>query len=197
MPHSFSQMSMPPPNDPQPGYGGPPPGYCVPPPKNNSAVKIVLIVLACVFGGGILLIAILAAILFPVFQKAREKARLSACDSNVKQIELGMIQYTQDHNDMFPKSAAAYKDAVFPYLQSEQLFHCPSDQGGPVDYAMNTKLQGVSIDKIAHPDAVIAVYEGKNQTPNFRHDGKAVIGYADGHVEEVPESQAGSLKWTP
>ena len=41
MPHSFSQLSMPPPNDPQPGYGGPPPGYGVPRRRNNSAVKIV------------------------------------------------------------------------------------------------------------------------------------------------------------
>lgn len=197
MPHSFTQMSMPPPNGPQPGYGGPPPGYSAPPPKKNSAAKIVLIVLACVFGGGIVVIAILAAILFPVFQKVRENARVASCQSNVKQIELGMLQYTQDHNDTFPKSAAAYKDAIFPYLQSEQLFHCPSDQGGPVDYAMNTKLQGVSTDKIAHPEAVVAVYEGKNQTLNFRHNGKAVVGFADGHVVEVPEAQAGSLKWTP
>ena len=47
-----------------------------------------------------------------------------------------MIQYTQDHNDTFPKSAAAYKDAVFPYLQSEQYFTVRPTQGGPVDYAM-------------------------------------------------------------
>ena len=53
------------------------------------------------------------------------------------------------------------------------------------------------MDKIAHPDAVVAVYEGKNQTPDFRHNGKAVIGFADGHVEEIPEAQAGTLKWIP
>lgn len=196
MPHSFSQMSTPPPPfGSQPGYGAPPPPYGAPPQKSGAG-KIVLIVLACVFGGGIVVIAILAAILFPVFSKVRENARLASCRSNVKQIELGMIQYTQDHNDTFPKSAAAYKDAVFPYIKEESVFHCPSDQGGVVDYSMNTKLQGVSMDKIAHPESVVAVYEGKNQTPDFRHNGKAVIGYADGHVEEVPQAQAGSLKWT-
>ena len=156
-----------------------------------------LIVLAVVFGGGILVIGILAAILFPVFSKARENARLASCDSNVKQIELGMLQYTQDHNDKFPPKAASYKDAVYPYIQSEGVFHCPSDQGGPVDYSMNTNLQGISLDNIPHPEAVVAIYEGKDQKPNFRHDGKAVIGYADGHVEEQTEAQAGSLKWKP
>ncbi len=200
MPYSFSQMSTPPPYGPPPG--GPPPGYGAPPPygappQKSSGAKIVLIVLACVLGGGVVVIGILAAILFPVFSKVRENARAASCRFNVKQIELGMIQYTQDHNDTFPKSAAAYKDAVFPYIQSEGVFHCPSDQGGPVDYSLNTKLQGISMDKIAHPERVIAVYEGKNQTPDFRHDGQAVIGYADGHVQEVPEAQAASLKWTP
>ena len=197
MPHSFSQMSTPPPNyGPPPGQGGPPPGYGAPPQKSNAA-KIVLIVLACVFGGGIFLVAILAAILFPVFQKVRENARAASCQSNVKQIELGMLQYTQDHNDTFPKSAAAYKDAVFPYIKEESVFHCPSDRGGSVDYSLNTKLQGVSLDKIPHPNTVVAVYEGKNQTPDYRHNGKAVIGFADGHVREVPEAEAESLKWTP
>ena len=139
MPHSFSQMSTPPPNyGPPPGYGAPPPGYGAPPQKSNAA-KIILIVLACVFGGGILVVAVLAAILFPVFSKVRENARAASCQSNVKQIELGMLQYTQDHNDTFPKSAAAYKDAVFPYIKSEGVFHCPSDQGGSVDYSLNTK----------------------------------------------------------
>ena len=80
-----------------------PPGYGMPPPpqKNNTA-KILLIILAVVFGGGIFLVAILAAILFPVFAKAREKARLVSCESNVKQIELGLIQYLQDHNEKYP-----------------------------------------------------------------------------------------------
>ena len=194
---TFSSMSIPPPNfGPQPGYGAPPPGYGVPPKKNNTA-KIVLIVLAVVFGGGIFVVAILAAILFPVFAKVRGNAQRASCNSNVKQIELGLIQYVQDHNDKFPPSAAAYKAAVFPYIQSESVFHCPTDHGGPVNYAMNTKLQGVSLDKLANPAGVVAVYEGENQTLNFRHNGLAVVGFADGHVQDMTREQAGSLKWTP
>jgi prepilin-type N-terminal cleavage/methylation domain-containing protein/prepilin-type processing-associated H-X9-DG protein len=54
----------------------------------------------------IAIIAILAAILFPVFAKAREKARQSSCASNLKQIGLGIQQYTQDYDEMFPPAYA-------------------------------------------------------------------------------------------
>ena len=197
MNHRISQMSVPPPGGPSSGYGAPPPGYGMPPPKQNNTAKIVLIVLAVVFGGGIFVVAILAAILFPVFAKVRNNARLASCQSNMMQIELGLTQYTQDHNDKFPPSAAGYKAAIFSYIQDEGMFHCPADQGGPVDYSMNTNLQGKSIDKLAAPASVVAIYEGTNQTLNFRHDGKAVVGYADGHISEVTEANAGSLQWKP
>jgi prepilin-type N-terminal cleavage/methylation domain-containing protein/prepilin-type processing-associated H-X9-DG protein len=86
------------------------------------------------------IIAILAAILFPVFGRARENARRSSCQSNLKQIGLGALQYTQDYDEKiffsFVGSASAgsdattnYKwmDAVQPYVKSEQIFNCPSD----------------------------------------------------------------------
>ena len=50
----------------------------------------------------IAIIAILAAILFPVFARARENARRSSCQSNLKQIGLGIIQYTQDYDERMP-----------------------------------------------------------------------------------------------
>ncbi len=88
----------------------------------------------------IAVIAILAAILFPVFARARENARRSSCQSNLKQIGLGALQYTQDYDETlfrsFYGSATAdsnatgnYKwmDAIFPYVKSEQVFVCPSD----------------------------------------------------------------------
>ena len=151
----FFPMSLPPPSGPPAGYGAPPPGYSPPPgygapPKKTSTVTVVLIVLAAVFGGGFVVVAILAAILFPVFAKVRENARLASCESNVKQIELGLLQYTQD-SGKYPPSAAAYKDALFPYIKAEGVFHCPDDQGGGVDYSMNTKLQGVSLGKTRAP----------------------------------------------
>ncbi len=179
----------------------PPPGYVALPPKKSNTTAIVLIVLGVVFGGGLFLVAILAAILFPVFAKARGNARLASCESNVKQLSLGLVQYEQDNDEKFPPSAAAYKDVLAPYIKTDSVFHCPADEGGGVDYALNTNLQGIGLEKLAHPEAVVAVYEGKDQTLDFRHehDGAkvTVVGFVDGHVQAVREAEAQDLQWKP
>jgi len=82
----------------------------------------------------IAIIAILAAILFPVFAKAREKARASSCLSNIKQIGLAIMQYSQDYDEEWPY--AAYNGgttlgnhwlvSTSPYIKSEQIWICPS-----------------------------------------------------------------------
>ena len=170
------------------------PGAAAPPKKSGAAV--VLIVLAVVFGGGIFVVGILAAILFPVFAKARENARLAVCESNVKQIELGLVQYAQDYNK-YPPSAAGYKAAVFPYIKSEQVFHCPDDSGGGESYSFNTNLQGKNIAALNAPADTVMVYEGNGQTLDFRHEGKAVVGFADGHVQVMTREEAKTLRWKP
>ncbi|MBI5831647.1 MAG: DUF1559 domain-containing protein [Armatimonadetes bacterium] len=77
----------------------------------------------------IAIIAILAAILFPVFAKAREKARASSCQSNCKQIGMGVIQYMQDYDEtlmMRNGAGGGWQDYIQPYLKSIQVFTCPS-----------------------------------------------------------------------
>lgn len=90
----------------------------------------------------IAIIAILAAILFPVFARARENARRSSCQSNLKQIGLGFLMYAQDYDSNFPRIgfgagelitfpdgqvANPYWPArIYPYIKSVQLFNCPS-----------------------------------------------------------------------
>jgi prepilin-type N-terminal cleavage/methylation domain-containing protein/prepilin-type processing-associated H-X9-DG protein len=80
------------------------------------------------------IIAILAAILFPVFGRARENARRSTCLSNMKQILLASTQYTQDSDELYPPSYTnisgkwvGFTQLYQPYLKSTQLFQCPSD----------------------------------------------------------------------
>ncbi|BCM91676.1 hypothetical protein IAD21_03551 [Abditibacteriota bacterium] len=90
----------------------------------------------------IAIIAILAAILFPVFARARENARKASCQSNLKQISLGIMQYTQDYDEAFPLSVVSindpaagvivgWADAIQPYLKSTQLYQCPSESNAP------------------------------------------------------------------
>jgi prepilin-type N-terminal cleavage/methylation domain-containing protein/prepilin-type processing-associated H-X9-DG protein len=81
----------------------------------------------------IAIIAILAAILFPVFARARENARRASCQSNLKQIGLGIAQYTQDYDEKLPLGAVDFMggrifwaQSIMPYVKSIQIFECPS-----------------------------------------------------------------------
>ena len=116
----------------------------------------------------IAIIAILAAILFPVFARARENARRASCQSNVKQIMLGVLQYTQDYDEKYPPAYVSdasgtpvdgWYNLTQPYLKSTQIYKCPSDSsttissftnritpaGFVVSYAQNYRIGGETI----------------------------------------------------
>ena len=96
----------------------------------------------------IAIIAILAAILFPVFAKAREKARQTACTSNMKQLGLAMSQYLQDYDEYPPSgsdwwgSGAGWSAQIYPYVKSKAAFLCPDDvvPGDQCSYGMNDEI---------------------------------------------------------
>ena len=86
----------------------------------------------------IAIIAILAAILFPAFARARENARRTSCQSNLKQLGLGLLQYAQDYDERYPRAffsgyngapqnTATWDMVIQPYVKSTQLIQCPSD----------------------------------------------------------------------
>jgi prepilin-type N-terminal cleavage/methylation domain-containing protein len=83
----------------------------------------------------IAIIAILAAILFPVFGKAREKARQTSCTSNLSQLAKANIMYMQDWDNYFlpqPRTGDLHwRPMMLPYVKSERVFECPSDSGVP------------------------------------------------------------------
>jgi len=102
----------------------------------------------------IAIIAILAAILFPVFAQAREKARQTSCLSNTKQMSLAVLQYIQDYDENYPMGVQndwnnSWPVLVQPYVKSIQVFRCPDDgnntqpawtdgwAGVPISYACN------------------------------------------------------------
>src|ERR1700710_3138757 len=84
----------------------------------------------------IAIIAILASILFPVFARARENARRASCQSNLKQLGLGFMQYTQDYDETYPTSNNGHypwgwAGDIYPYVKSGQVYGCPSDPTTP------------------------------------------------------------------
>ena len=91
----------------------------------------------------IAIIAILAAILFPVFARAREKARQAACQSNEKQLALGILMYMQDWDDVFPLYSNVYSGpgayyywptVIQPYVKNTKIFTCPTAPQIGYDY---------------------------------------------------------------
>jgi prepilin-type N-terminal cleavage/methylation domain-containing protein/prepilin-type processing-associated H-X9-DG protein len=109
----------------------------------------------------IAIIAILAAILFPVFAKAREKARQASCASNLKQIQLAALMYAQDYDEMLHAQCmwgpfvttqpicwghSAWPQILLePYIKNRQIFRCPSNNGqygATMDYGYNDQLTG-------------------------------------------------------
>jgi prepilin-type N-terminal cleavage/methylation domain-containing protein/prepilin-type processing-associated H-X9-DG protein len=118
----------------------------------------------------IAIIAILAAILFPVFARARENARRAACQSNLKQLGLAFVQYAQDYDSRYPynddggngtpgkgepdapwgpfsRQINGWQHAINPYIKSVQIFKCPSaDSGTNANNAgaNNTQQTGLS-----------------------------------------------------
>jgi prepilin-type N-terminal cleavage/methylation domain-containing protein/prepilin-type processing-associated H-X9-DG protein len=92
----------------------------------------------------IAIIAILAAILFPVFARAREKARQTSCLSNVKQMMLGVLMYAQDYDETLPVAShwttydnnapsstyTYWYESLNPYVKNTDIFVCPSQPGG-------------------------------------------------------------------
>src|SRR2546430_775811 len=104
-------------------------------PKRNGFTLIELLVVIAV-------IAILAAILFPVFAQVREKGRQTACASNLKQLAAALAMYAQDNDETMPADVSAppinggddadvpYDRQLVPYVKSDLVYACPSD-GAP------------------------------------------------------------------
>ncbi len=144
----------------------------------------------------IAIIAILAAILFPVFAKAREKARQTQCLNNVRQIGVAIDIYRQDHKDHFPNRATVFADINMP----PKTLACPTYGASKgIGYGYNTWIS----DKVPSDAGMLAMQKlpvmmdaktadhlvlMPSQT-DPRHTDKVVVGFGDGHVAMLPQGE--------
>jgi prepilin-type N-terminal cleavage/methylation domain-containing protein len=153
----------------------------------------------------IAIIAILAAILFPVFAKAREKARQTQCLNNQKQIATAVIMYTQDHDEITPSIATVWGDINL----DKGVLICPT-AGTKVanGYLYNIQLDAKALGEIADPTSTFISADGTH-TPGTgeyanvsyllkdfdpRHTGKWIASFVDGHSEmTLARSAQGNL----
>lgn len=143
----------------------------------------------------IVIISLLAAILFPVFSRARENARRTSCLSNLKQLSLGVLQYQQDFDERFVPTGNnlgtpqdGWAVSLQPYVKSVALYQCPSEFRRPpanpnpynanhdyTDYYYNSNLDyasggasiGIPISALKSPANTILHGDGLGNVANY------------------------------
>ena len=158
----------------------------------------------------IAIIAILAAILFPVFQKVRENARRASCTSNLKQLSIAVVQYQQDFDEIMPGSAVnaalggwiyftgftafpsptptafdPTQGSIYPYVKSKGVYICPdesSNQGN--SYSINGPICGQALSQFTQPAATVLFNE---EADGYGNNGGTDDGYfSPGTFNNVP-----------
>ena len=174
----------------------------------------------------IAIIAILAAILFPVFAKAREKARTSSCSSNFKQIGIAVMQYVQDYDEKFPAEVyeaagplpwewcnkgqySNIQDIVAPYIKSTQVWVCPSNTVTTVEGCTSYSqwISGRALAAIDAPASMVmdcdSSWEWLSLTGNAVpralevHNGMLNALFVDGHVKLQKKSMLTLSQFDP
>ena len=163
----------------------------------------------------IAIIAILAAILFPVFQKVRENARRASCTSNLKQLSIAVVQYQQDFDEIMPGSAVnaalggwiyftgftafpsptptafdPTQGSIYPYVKSKGVYLCPDDSSNQGNsYSINGPICGQALSQFTQPSATVLFNE---EADGFANNG----GSDDGHFSPGTFGNVPTLRHT-
>ena len=148
-------------------------------------------------------------IVIHIFASAKEKSRQVSCISNVKQIELSVVQYSADWDETFPPSAqwAELSDRYMKKASGSAAWHCP-DSAFPFSYASNKAIGGQTLKYIDDVNATIYLFESdasiwnvvggkENLPPTARHSGGNTYGFMDGHTEWLNQYGVNKAYWQP
>ena len=160
----------------------------------------------------IAIIAILAAILLPVFASARENARKASCENNLKQLGIAFIAYAQDYSEQLPRNdnwnqGQAWAGQIYSYIKSGGVFKCPDDPTGvgagavptvPVSYGRNWNLcinggnmGGINLSQMVAPANTMVLFETSST------GGSAAYPYCNVIVTDIDESPGGTTANQP
>ena len=117
--------------------------------------------------------------------------------SNIKQLGLGILQLSQDYDEVLSFSTADFQDRLMPYIKSTEVFQAPAlDEDKAIAYAINPAIAGKSLASFDDVARTVAIYEaGPDGRPLFRFNGKAAVGFMDGHAALVgPEEMPGLIE---
>ena len=157
----------------------------------------------------IAILAVLAAILFPVFAQAREKARQSDCLAHYHQIGQAIHLYASDYDSKTPPDGGSFSGLITdcqPYIKNSTIFICPDDYDRATEkragsYRIPSLYQGLDIvcgwpnpyaaGKTTKPATTTLLYEAEQDftqsviTPTYRHQGGTQVLYFDGHTKWI------------
>ncbi len=158
------------------------PAPAVSAPRKSNTLVIVVVVAGAAF---VLLAAlgIVAAILFPVFGRARDKAQQTACLSNLTQIGLAFHMYAADNDGTLPPTDS-WREALKPYLDAEEVYTCPSTGER---YVFNEAIGGKNIDELSNPSQTPMAWDAPPEydPETGPHVGKFNVLWVDGHVSTI------------
>lgn len=157
------------------------------------------------------IISVLVAILLPVFITVRERARQGACQSNLKQVALTVMQYTQDNDELLPAGnipstvnpgPVGWAGQLYGFARNANVFRCPDDPTDasaqtsffPISYAMNSNLRAESLSSFNAPASTVLCFEVQGFAARLSdvNEGDSPVGYAEVNATPPTGTQAGT-----
>jgi len=159
--------------------------------QKGSGLAIAGIVVGCI-GAVVFVPLILAAVLFPVFNTARMKARDTMCLQNLKELSIAVSTYSQDYNEKLPP-ADKWSDAVAKYITDSHVFCCGAARELSCAYSFNDRLNKTSLKELVNASNAPMLFDSKGgwnsalpiSSFDARHCGGYNCSFADGHVKWV------------